>query len=378
MESEPDRQIILVIDDAPDVLLLMTNILKDHYNVRVANRGDTGLRLASTYPLPSLILLDIIMPGLDGYEVINVLKSDPVTAAIPVIFLTGRTEESDQEKGLLFGAVDYIVKPISPTVLLARVRNHLVIHAYRNFLKDKNAYLEDEVRRRAKEMMESEQRLRHFVMNTPLGVIELDTYFRVMAWNKSSERIFGYSRLEVLGLDIADLLLKNYNISTADQIRDFFLERKGEFITLENVTKEGLRIICEWYNTPLTDVKGNFVGVMSLVNDITRRTRAEQERENLARAIENLVEMVIITDSDGLIMYVNPAFTRITGYSNEEVCGRNPNILKSSHQDNNFYKKMWETIRGGENWKGRLVNKKKDGSLYEEESTIAPSRMKPV
>jgi PAS domain S-box-containing protein len=374
MEDASDRQTILVVDDAPDALALMSGLLKESYRVRVANRGETGLRLASAPPLPSLILLDINMPGMDGYEVIKRLKADPATEQIPVIFLTARSDAVDEEQGLRLGAVDYLLKPITPAILLARVKNHLLIHSYSDFLKNKNAYLEEEVRRRSGELMESEQRLRHFVMNTPLGVIELDSGLRVAAWNRSCERIFGYPRDLIIGKGIEELFPPDHAPAGPEQGRDFFFRKDGGFTICENITGDGRRVVCEWYNTPLTSMDGGVSGVMSLVNDITRRTRAERERERLAKAIENIAEMVVITDGQGSILYVNPAFTRITGYAYEEALGRTPNMLKSSRQDAAFYGKMWAAITRGETWKGRLVNRKKDGTFYEEESTITPIR----
>jgi two-component system cell cycle sensor histidine kinase/response regulator CckA len=110
----------------------------------------------------------------------------------------------------------------------------------------------------------------------------------------------------------------------------------------------------------------------TLFSDITERKRAEEERERLLSAIEQTGEIVIITDPDGSIRYVNPAFTRTSGYSREDVAGRNPRILKSGQQDYAFYCDLWQTISSGRSWKGRIVNKRKDGTLYTEDATISP------
>ena len=120
---------VLVIDDAPDNLTLMSGLLKDSYKVKVANHGELGLKLALAAPPPDLILLDIMMPDLDGYEVCRRLKSNPASRAIPVIFLSAKTDVQDEEKGLLLGAVDYISKPISPSLMLARVATQIALHA---------------------------------------------------------------------------------------------------------------------------------------------------------------------------------------------------------------------------------------------------------
>ncbi len=139
---------VLVVDDTPDNLSLMSALLKDHYKVKVANHGDKGLRIAASDPPPDLILLDIMMPDIDGYEVCRRLKADPRTRDIPVIFLTARSEVEDETRGLELGAADYITKPISAPIVLARVQAHLLLKANADFLRDKSVYLEQEVAKR--------------------------------------------------------------------------------------------------------------------------------------------------------------------------------------------------------------------------------------
>jgi putative two-component system response regulator len=143
---------ILVVDDAPDNLSLMSSLLKDDFRVKVASNGEKALKIAQADPGPDLILLDIMMPGMDGYEVCQRLMADPRTHNIPVIFLTARSAEEDEQKGLEIGAVDYVSKPISPPIVKARIRTQLALKAAADFLRDKNAYLEQEVQRRIREI----------------------------------------------------------------------------------------------------------------------------------------------------------------------------------------------------------------------------------
>lgn len=147
-----EKPIILVVDDTPDNLSLIAGLLKGLYKVKVCNNGFKALDIANADMPPDLILLDIMMPQMDGYEVCRQLKANPKTADIPVIFLTAKTETSDETKGLSLGAVDYLTKPVNPDILLARVRNHLQLKAQADFLNDKNAFLEQEVRRRTEEV----------------------------------------------------------------------------------------------------------------------------------------------------------------------------------------------------------------------------------
>lgn len=142
------KDTLLVVDDTPENLTLMAGILKDEYRVKVATTGEKALTIARAAPHPDLILLDIMMPSVDGYEICRRLKGEPETSDIPVIFLTALSDLKDEKQGLEAGAVDYITKPISPPILMARVRNHLKLKAAADFLRDKNSYLEEEVGRR--------------------------------------------------------------------------------------------------------------------------------------------------------------------------------------------------------------------------------------
>ncbi len=146
------RPVILVVDDTPDNLTLMAELLQDRYAIKVANNGERALRVAAGTPPPDLILLDIMMPDMDGLEVARRLRADPATRYIPFIFITARSQIEDERQGFELGAVDYITKPVSPPILLARVHTHLTLKAAKDFLKDQNAYLESEVQRRTQEV----------------------------------------------------------------------------------------------------------------------------------------------------------------------------------------------------------------------------------
>ena len=143
-----ERPQVLVVDDSPANLSLMNDLLESTYRVKVANSGVRALKIAASDNPPDLILLDIMMPEMDGYEVCRRLKADPSTRDIPVIFLTSRRDPEDEQRGLEMGAEDYITKPVSPPIVLSRVKNHLMLKASADFLKDKNAFLEQEVARR--------------------------------------------------------------------------------------------------------------------------------------------------------------------------------------------------------------------------------------
>lgn len=118
---------LLVVDDTPDNIQIIHGILSAHYTIRAATSGEKALKLASTHPLPELILLDVMMPEMDGFETCRRLKRDPVTSKIPVVFVTAKTDTIDEQTGFELGAVDYISKPISPAVLKVRTQTHLAL-----------------------------------------------------------------------------------------------------------------------------------------------------------------------------------------------------------------------------------------------------------
>jgi putative two-component system response regulator len=146
----PLLKTVLVVDDTPENLELMSELLMDHYRVKIASSGAKALKIAHSETPPDLILLDIMMPEMDGYEVCRQLKANPATHHIPVIFLTAKSDPNDEKQGLELGAVDYITKPISPPIVMARVHTHLQLKSSNDFLRNHNEFLETEIAERTK------------------------------------------------------------------------------------------------------------------------------------------------------------------------------------------------------------------------------------
>lgn len=136
---------VLIVDDERFYLDLLVDLLKTDYTVIVARDGPTALQRAFSRVRPDLILLDVVMPGMDGYEVCRALKADPVTRDIPVIFLTVKRETDDEMRGFELGAVDYITKPMSPTTIKARVKTHVELARRRDRMRRENVLLEQEI-----------------------------------------------------------------------------------------------------------------------------------------------------------------------------------------------------------------------------------------
>ncbi|MCP5078287.1 MAG: diguanylate cyclase [Psychromonas sp.] len=129
-----DKALVLIVDDSPTNLQVLAACVKDNHRVKVATNGEQCLKIAMVEPQPDLILLDVEMPGLNGYEVCQHLKNAPETTEIPVIFVTGLQGDKDEERGLALGAVDYITKPIRPAIVMARVKTHITLKLQRDKL----------------------------------------------------------------------------------------------------------------------------------------------------------------------------------------------------------------------------------------------------
>ncbi len=148
---EGNRDTVLVVDDNSENRSLLNGLLSSTYRVLIATNGMQAISACQSH-LPDIVLLDIMMPEMDGYEVCLQLKADPRTAHIPIIFLTAKSQIEDEQKGFDVGAVDYILKPISPPILMSRVRNHLKLKHAMEELAQQNTVLEDKVKARTHEL----------------------------------------------------------------------------------------------------------------------------------------------------------------------------------------------------------------------------------
>jgi len=248
-QSDVHQNNILIVDDTPENLAVLTQMLtKQGYLVRPAINGQIALK-AVYKALPDLILLDVTMPGMDGYEFCRLLKSNENSRDIPVIFISALGEIMDKVKAFQVGGIDYITKPFQVEEVVARVQTHLNLRNMQKRLQEQNI-----------------------------------------------------------------------------QFRQEIIERE----------------------------------------------RSEEELRKLSRAVEQSASTIVITDANGTIEFANPAFFSVTGYSHQEIIGQNPRILKSGKHPPEFYQELWETIGRGEVWQGEFINKRKNGELYWEFTSISP------
>ncbi len=214
------------------------------------------------------------------------------------------------------------------------------------------------------------------VMDNANPIIVIDPLGFIILINKSFLSTSGYSSSEIVGKKISEIL--------SGEIIDLFSKSQEEVLKVfstasyseaEMIKKNGLKAIVELNFNPLIN-EGSIVSIVCSLNDVTEKKKDEGKINKLLLAIENSPATVVITDSSGKIEYVNPKFSRITGYSFEEAVGKNPSVLKSGTQGVEFYKDLWETILSGNEWRGEFHNKRKDGSLYWEFASISPIKNK--
>jgi len=190
--------------------------------------------------------------------------------------------------------------------------------------------------------------------------------------NEAFERISGYSRDEAIGRTASELGMWNDLHDRQEAIGRLRAERRIRNLEYSFRSKDG-SMGTGLLSAELMELDGRQCALVTAI-DISDRKQIEQRLKTLATAIEQAGEQIVITDNDGVIQYCNPAFEKITGYTREEAIGANPRILKSGKHSSDFYGQLWSTIKNGMVWTGHLSNKKKDGSLYEEEATISPIR----
>ncbi len=241
------------------------------------------------------------------------------------------------------------------------------------YKNDKNALISSIID--ITEIQKNKERLLFHINNSHLGWIEWDSNLTITQWSERTQEIFGWNKEEVLGKTPNDFKLvsqNDYN-TIQDEIRNLFdLNQPRSTFELGVYNKSGSVVHTTWHNSVLLDENNNLVSVLSQIQDITIQKETEKQLQLLTTAVESADNGIVITNIDGKIIWVNPAFTRLTGYTFNEVLGQNPSILKSGKQPKEYYHNLWSTIKAGQVWNGILINRRKDGTTYMEEQSITP------
>jgi len=203
----------------------------------------------------------------------------------------------------------------------------------------------------------------------------IDKEGRLIKANKTALELAGIASQDVIGKYFWETPWWAHSQAEQTKLREGMRQAmRGETVNFESthVSVSGETRIIDFRIRPVFDDEGEVIYLVPEGFDITERKHAEAERELLISAIEQAAETIVVTDTNATIKYVNPAFEKTTGYTRESVLGHNPRFLQSGEQDDAFYRDMWAALLRGEAWKGRLVNKKKDGTTFTEEATISP------
>ncbi len=206
------------------------------------------------------------------------------------------------------------------------------------------------------------------------GIMGISLDGTVISWNHGAEGVYGYADKEMVGKSVSVLIPPD---RTEELTQLLERVRRGERINgheTVRLRKDGGRVDISLSLSPILDTEGKITGAAVIAQDITERKRAEVRTRLQTAALESAANGIVIANREGRILWVNPAFTWLTGYSADEVLGKDTSLLKSGVHNANFYRDLWKTVLEGNVWHGEIVNRRKDGTLYNEEMTITPVR----
>lgn len=240
-------------------------------------------------------------------------------------------------------------------------------------VRQKSAELEasEEKQKKTEEQLQSLQTLLDTIPNP---VFYKDAEGKYTGCNKAFEDFIGLPAEQIIGKTVYDMGLKEIADKYYEKDRELFENPGRQCYECKVKRRDGELRGVIFEKATITDVNGEVEGLIGVISDITECERTEEELRKLSRAVEQSPATVIITDSEGTIEYVNPKFVQLTGYTIEQAIGKNPRILKTGRQPPEFYRKLWETITRGQEWRGEFHNRKKNGDFYWESASISPIR----
>jgi len=372
-----DKPLILVVDDTPINLETLAEMVRHAgANARVANCGATALRYARLEPRPDLILLDIMMPDMDGHAVLAELRRMPETRDIPVIFVTALDDQSEEERGIREGAADYVSKPVKMSVLIARIRAHLEVRRAQWLLANQKAWLEQEVERRIAENTHLDRHLTLALERNGFGIWEHDPVRNRNRWSEGLRQMLGYEQEPEQLAESMNLIHPEDRPAVEAQVTASLRDRNSILIGEFRIRHHdgGWRWVESRGRIVEFDEAGQPTLMIGTMLDITERKLAEAEHRLADLVFTGIGEGICITDAKRNILRINDAFSTITGYQADEIVGQNPRLLKSGVHSPAFYAEIWKTIDQYGNWQGEITNRHKDGSLVTEWLSISSLR----
>jgi diguanylate cyclase (GGDEF)-like protein/PAS domain S-box-containing protein len=224
-------------------------------------------------------------------------------------------------------------------------------------------------RKKTEEMV---QRLASIVEFSEDAIIGKNLDGVITSWNRAAEKMYEYTSTEVIGRELSFLLPSERQAEMRVIMERLRSGQPIACLETKRLTKTGSILDVSLSISPLKDATGRIIGASAIARDITLRKRSEEQLKLQSGALEAAANAIVITDFHGTIQWVNQAFTTMTGFSKEEVVGKNPRLLKSGKQQRSYYADLWSTVSSGKVWHGELINRRKDGTTYIEEMTITP------
>jgi two-component system, cell cycle sensor histidine kinase and response regulator CckA len=271
-----DKGAILIVDDTPTNLEILFDLLSNSgFTVLIAEDGESAIERAEYAP-PDLILLDVLMPGIDGFETCRRLKANSVTKEIPIIFMTALSEALDKVKGLSLGAVDYITKPLMHEEVLARIELHLRLRNLTKTLQKQNLRLEEEIseRKQAEQKIHEQAALLDITTD---AILVRGLNNEIHYWNKGAEQLYGWTAAEAIGKNANTLLYQVETLPLLSEIQKKLLENSTWQGELNQVNKNGQRIIVASRWTLIRDKNGQPKSILVVNTNITEKKQLESQ-----------------------------------------------------------------------------------------------------
>ncbi len=387
------NHIILVDKNLPNMLVIEKILLSIESICIKVDSGITVLTEIAKYDI-SLIILNVSTSGSDYLDTLSIIKKNNDWENIPVIVFGNKNQsETLQTVYLNNGAVDFVTLPITPELLLVKIKTYLELFSYRSNknikITNSSSNLDKLVSERTNQLeyKNKQLRLEEKERKAAIGIINASPII-AFRWknveglpleyvSENVKEISGYSVKELLSgkISILDIIYKDDKERVNNELINFSKDKIQNTFTHKpyRIHKKNGDII--WVDERIIIIRnkqGYITHFQGIILDITNRKLAEKEMQKLTTAFEQTSSSIVITDIDGNIEYVNPYFCELTGYSESEVIGQNPRVLKSGDTCSFEYMMLWKTITSGKVWQGRFHNVKKNGEKYWESAVIAP------
>ncbi|MCI5161896.1 MAG: diguanylate cyclase [Candidatus Electrothrix sp. AX5] len=369
---------ILIVDDSRSDICLLESILRSHGFVCQSLTDPTEALGHCQRARPEIVLLDISMPGMNGFQVCTQLKNDSTLSNIPVLFLTAMSDVADKIRGFKAGGSDFLVKPYEPSELIARVSTQISLRRAQHELACRNQELKEEIRDKEKAhaaLLDSESRNEAVLNNAAvcIGLLSLDGTYEMV--NGLYADVFGYSCAEFQNMQLKDIVHPDY-VAATEEAMEFlrYGQLEQHYTDKKFIRKDGSVFPGGHWLSPRRTGYGACNGFVCIISDLTEQKKAENELRLAHTVFETSSEGMLVTDAENCIIMVNPAFTAITGYQREQAIGRDPSFLKSDRQDEDFYRQMWRILLRTNRWQGEIWNRRSNGEEYPQWLSIAAIR----